>query len=407
MGVGIVRDGVANFFDVLKRFTENLEGIDKIAGIVQPLIALIKLQYGPIVPESILNILDDLKVVKVVKNASFCIYNADEAFKKPFSFKDFMTVGSLVNLAKRICFIGASIFMLGEYFERITKVATPYFNFPWKMVLLLGGVALSAIKGIIDLYENSANAAKLSLERQFHVKNNSLTAQQIDAKKAEVGAEVQKLQTSLADVFAKNVTKPLAQSKSEVEDLERKATENKPAAELKQIQEKLALEQKVLIELKAKDLLGRVNNIAVAIFADIAVAKFADIDKQKDMLKLLKNDSKRPQQDALNDVETLLTMNEEQFRAHKFSVFDVRQANLSMARSRTWHAIAYDVSKVVVFSIILVKAPMLSLVPSSFVDLAHKGIESIGLVSGLLGGRKFIFDSYNKPKDEPRPIIAA
>lgn len=395
MGIAIVRDGVANFFDLLKRLTD-FEGFDKIAGVVQPALALIRLQFGEdVIPEAVISFAEDLKSLKSIKNACFWIFNVDEAFKKPFSFKDFMSLGSLVNCAKRICFIGASIFMLGEYWDRIHKVAAPLGAFPWKLVLLLGGVAFSAIKGIIDLYENSANAAKLNQERQFYVKNADLTPQQISDKKNAIAAEVKTLQDSLVNAFAKDAISTYKETKKN----EQQANEKKPAEELKNIQEAFAIEKEQFIHVKAKELLEKVNKVAVG--------EFAEIEKQKEMLRLLKNEKNRNQQEVLNDVETLLKMNAKQFTSYKFEVFKVREENLAMARKKSWRAIAYDISKVAVFTLILAKAPILSLVPTSFLDWTKKGIEGIGLISGLLGMRKFIFESYYKPKDEPGPNCVA
>lgn len=412
MAVAIVGNGIANFFDVLKRFTENLEGFDKIAGVVQPFIELTKLQFGDIIPVGITNIVADLKVLKAVKNASFCIFNADEVAKKPFAFKDFMSLGGLVNTAKRVFYIFASLFMLGEYLDRIQGVAASVGGFPWKTVLLLGAVVSSAFKGIIDLYENSATTAKLNLERQFFVKKDSeLTPEQVTEKKTEsdnITAEISKLQKSLESTFAKNPTSTLKETEQNIKKLEADLKLNKQIeglrkveddAALKKIEDSLEKRKGLIPGLKAKGLLELVNAVAVN--------KFAEINKQRDMLKLLQNEKKRKLQNVLDDVNTLLAFDNKQYKAYKAEVFDVRQENLEMARSKTWQAIAYDISKAAVFSLILTKAPLLSLVPVDYLDVTKGGIELVGLISGLLGVRKFAFESYNKPKEEPRPILVA
>ncbi len=90
MGIVTVRNGMANIFDGLKRFTENLEGVDKIAGVVQPLIALIQLQFGAVIPLSVLSIVEDLKSIKAVKNSFMWIGSVNDLLAKPFSVKVFM-----------------------------------------------------------------------------------------------------------------------------------------------------------------------------------------------------------------------------------------------------------------------------------------------------------------------------
>lgn len=399
MRIETVKAGAAGFFDVLKRFTENLEGIDKLGGVVQPILALIRLQFGEIVPESLSNIMEDVKSVKSIKNATFCIFNLDEAFKKPIGRDDFKTFATAINAAKRICFAVASFFMAYEYIEKVMSVAVPLVAFPWKMVLLLAGTGLSIIKGALDLQENTANQAKLQAERVFYSKSKANTPDQINKKNAALDAEINKLNTSLTDAFAKNAVSDLAEMQRNVKNLKQRAKESKAPDELKQIQEALAIEKKLVLDQKAKALLLEVNKVAVK--------KFAEKDKQKEMLKLLKNDKNRNLKDALADVQTLLKMDSKQYLSYKFEVLKVREENLEMARKKAWIGIAFDVTKAAVFILILTKAPVLNLVPISLLNIAKKGIESINLLSGLLGASKFAFESYNKLKEEPRPIFVA
>lgn len=399
MGIAIVRNGVASFFDVLKRFTENLDGIDKIAGVVQPFLALIRMQFGEVVPDSVSNIMQDLKSVKAIKNASFCLFNIDEAFKKPIGRKDFQVLGTAINVAKRICFAVASFFMFNEYWDKVQGVAVSFAGFPWKMVFLLAGVTLSVFKGILDLIENSANTAKLNEERVFLSKGAVRTTEKIAEKNAALDAEINKLKGSLAGVFAKNALSDLNETTQNVKNLKQQAKVSTSAEELKQIQEALALEKKLELEQKAKTLLEEVNKFAVN--------KFAEKDKQKEMLKLLKNDKNRKMKDTLADVQTLLAMNSKQYLKYKFEVLSVRSENLAMVRKKAWIGIAFDVSKAAVFILILAKAPILSLVSIDYLSLAKKGIEGISLGSGVLGVCKFGFESYNKLKEEPRPNFVA
>lgn len=400
MGIEIVRNGVASFFDVLKRLTENLESFDKVLGVAQPIIEFIKLQFGAeTVPGSITNVLEDLKVLKTIKNTTFWIFNGDEICKKPISFKDFLTFKSLINLAKRICLYAASILMIGEYLDRIRKVIVPLNAFPWKVVFLLGGVAFSAIKGILDIFDSKERAAALMQERRFYDLSSAPPTEEITQAKTKIATVVGTLQNSLVNTFANGVTSTLEEARNKVAELEVKSKENKPAAEIKQIEEALAIEKNLVLQLKARKLLAKVNGVATD--------TFVAINKQKDMLELLQNKTNRKQQDTLDDVKTLLKMNDNLFKKYKFTVFDVRAENITLEIKKSWRAVAFDVSKTVVFSIVLTKAPILGLIPDAFLIWGKSVIEGINLGSGLLGINKLLFDSYNKPKEEPRPIFVA
>lgn len=403
------RNGVANGFDGLKRFTENLEGIDKIAGVIQPLIALIHLEFGAVIPIGILNSVEDLKSIKAVKNACMWIGSGDDAFKRPWTLKlpaglkDYKAWSSFINTIKRTCFIVAAVLMIGEYWHRIHRVAMPPLLFTLKIAFLLAGVALSAIKGLLDLREHNINLAELRHERQFYIPNNpALTPEQIAKKMNELTGDVKALQTSLDKNYAQKADSPhivdIYDTRQKIRELEKKVKKQNPPT--MKTQAALADEKKLLLRLKTQKLMEKVNNVAVD--------EFAELDKQKLMLKILENGKKPVTQEKLNDVKTLLKMNKKQFVEHQIKVLNVREENLVMERKRTYRGIAFDISKVFVFTLVLTKAPILSLVPINFTHVCKQGMEGVALVSGLLGVRKFAFDSYNKaPKAEPRPIIAA
>lgn len=398
--MGPIRNCVANFFEVANSFSSTLEGVDKAAGVLQPAVALAHMQFGDVIPISIYNILEDLKGAKAIKNATFWVFNVKELFEKPFSLKDFNALGRLVNCAKRLCFIAASVLMLGEYLDRIQKVAAPVGAFPWKMVLLLSGVILSAIKGCIDLQDNSKKQAKLIHERRFYVVDPAtLSANEIADRENELRGEINELKDYMRDTFAKGVTHDLVQVRARIVDLERQAKESRN--EDKQIKEALVREKKVETALKAKKTLEKI--IAYA------PRHFLDLEIQKEQLELFKSEKENEKdlREVLNDVKILGRTGSKNYYNHKIEVFNVREANLTTERKKAWHGILFDISKVFVFSIILVKAPLLSLVPARLMDTAKKTIEGISLISGLLGARKFTFEAFNKLKSLPRPLLTA
>ncbi len=286
--------------------------------------------------------------------------------------------------------------MLNEYWQRIHKLPVTPLLLTVKIALLLTAMVMSTLKGIFDLSENKANRAKLMQEKEFYV-SSSLTAEQIAEKKTSLASEVKKLNDSLGKTFAIIDSSTIEETKKKIEEFEQQAKVNNPPSSA--IESELKNEKILLLRLKTQKLIFKVNTIAVD--------TFTQLDKQRVMLKTLDNGGKPVAQEKLDDVKTLLAMNDRQFIVHQMKVFDVREENLVMGRKRTYRGIAFDISKVAVFTLILAKAPLFSLVPINFTKLCKQGIETISLASGILGVRKFAFDSYNKLKDEPRPIIAA
>ena len=74
-----IREGFANLFAGAKEFCD-LEGADKVAGVVQPFLTMLQIQFGQIIPGAILNIVEDLKTLKAVKNSTMWIGNINENF---------------------------------------------------------------------------------------------------------------------------------------------------------------------------------------------------------------------------------------------------------------------------------------------------------------------------------------
>lgn len=374
MRIGDIYNVPAKTLDTLKRLVDNVDGVEKIGNIVIGVASLILLKNGstPVWLETLSEHFDDYDIFK---NSFNWIRIGDGFFSNPYSFKD-LTVSKFLTLAKRICTLGVTTLTTIEYWNKLNNF-TPIASFPIKYSLLLTISILSNLISGISLYENSAKAKKLEMKKII-ILNTKNPKADLTGKMNILAGRINELKGTVGDTLVKK-EKELA-----TKSLEARAAlpQNAKESDLNKAAEKW---------------LSKVNTL------DVQPNDYLGLKKQLKMLKLLEN----PTLENLNDVRALYEMKNETFLAFKVEQYSVREENLTLERKKAWRSVAQDIAKMGLYGLLIVNAPYLALVPVDYSFVFKVAAKSAFLISGVIGLEKFLFESYNEAKKEPRPSEVA